>query len=376
MTGIYIHVPFCQSRCVYCDFYSTTHSSQWQQRYVEALEREMLQRQGELPAHTHVRTIYIGGGTPSQLQPQLLQRLFQSLQRLFPLDRVEEVTIEANPDDITPQWLEALRQTPVNRISMGVQTFDDERLRLLRRRHTAQQTFDAVALCREYGFDNLSLDLIYGLPGQTLEAWQPDVDTLLQLCTPHLSAYALSYEEGTPLMHMLEQGLVCEVDEEVQWQMYDYLMNATARAGLEHYEISNFALPGMHSRHNSSYWDGTPYLGFGPGAHSYDGAAIRRANNVSLEEYVQLLSSDHSPRWEGSQEHLTASDLYDELVMTRLRTARGLPLTLLTPQQRTHIMQCAEPYLQSGKLLLQEDVLRLHRSGIFTSNDIISDLMW
>lgn len=372
MSGIYIHVPFCESRCIYCDFYSTTHTRSWQARYVDALIREMQQRRNEL---ARVHTIYIGGGTPSQLDTAQLLRIFQALRDNFQLDEVQEVTIEANPDDVTSQWLQALRQTPVNRISMGVQTFDDATLRLLRRRHTAQQALQAVALCREYGYTNLSLDLIYGLPGQTLQAWQGDVDTLLQLRTPHISAYALSYEEGTVLTRMLEEGLVTEVDEDTQWQMYEYLMDATARAGMEHYEISNFALPGFHSRHNSSYWDGTPYLGLGPGAHSYDGRSIRRANALSLEAYVEALASGNASKWEGTPEHLSAEDLYNELVMTRLRTAAGLPLSLLSDKERAHCLRQAKPYLQDGRLVLDADILRLHRSGIFTSNSIISDLM-
>lgn len=370
MSALYVHVPFCQSRCVYCDFYSTTHTAQWQARYVDALEREMALRKQEL-GDDPVRTLYLGGGTPSQLSPQLLLRLFDALQRHFSFENLTETTIEANPDDVSPQWLDALQQTPVNRISMGVQSLHDEQLRFLRRRHTAEQARTAVRLCRERGYSNLSLDLIYGLPSQTFEQWQADVDALLQLEVPHLSAYALSYEEGTALWQMLEQGNVLEVGEEEQLRMYEYLMDATAAAGLRHYEISNFAIPGKESQHNSSYWNDTRYLGLGPAAHSYDGERTRRANNPDLRAYVE--AAGDAPH---SVEHLTEEEHYDEYIMTRLRTAEGLDLSTLTDAQCAHCLRQAEQYLRSGQLLMESGRLRLHRSGIFISNSIISQLMW
>lgn len=330
------------------------------------------------PSYARVHTIYLGGGTPSQLDTKLLQRIFLAIEENFDLSQLDEVTIEANPDDVTSQWLEALQHTPVNRISMGVQTFDDALLRLLRRRHTASEALDAVRLCRQYGFENLSLDLIYGLPGQTFASWQKDVDQLLALHTPHISAYSLSFEEGTVLHKMLEKGEVSEVSDEEQWQMYSYLMDATAHVGMQHYEISNFALPGYQSRHNSSYWDGTPYIGLGPGAHSYDGKAERRSNNPSLKDYCEAYASAEAREETSKQpfaiEHLTTEERYDELIMTRLRTSAGLPLSLLTDQWRTYCLDQARPFLAAGQLTLQNDVLRLTRSGIFTSNAIIAEL--
>ena len=212
--------------------------------------------------------------------------------------------------------------------------------------------------------------MIYGLPGQTLSDWHADVKQLLKLGVPHISAYALSYEDGTALSKMLQEGSVNEASDELSWQMYEYLMDETASAGMEHYEISNFAKPGMHSRHNSSYWDGSPYLGVGPGAHSYDGGSVRRSNNTSLKEYVQATAD--VPHQE---EILTSEELYDELVMTRLRTASGLNLDLLTPEQKSYCLEMARPHIHSGNLLQEGDVLRLSRKGIFISNSIISDLM-
>jgi len=368
--GIYIHVPFCQKRCIYCDFYSTTCGLEWKRSYVSALKREMLLRRTEIDA-SRVPSLYIGGGTPSQLPASLLLEMFQAITDNFTLADDAEVTIEVNPDDVTPQLIDTLRQTSVNRISMGVQTFSDELLRFLNRRHTSAQALRAVQLFREASYDNISLDLIYGLPSQTLEDWKHDVQQLLSLDVPHISAYALSYEEGTPLSKMLADGSVEETSDELSWQMYEYLMNEAKASGMVHYEISNFAKPGMCAKHNSSYWDGSPYLGLGPGAHSYDGENIRRSNDMSLKDYIQ--ASADVPH---ETEMLTPEERYDELVMTRLRTARGLALDLLTPEQKSYCLQMAEPHILNGSLLKEKDTLRLSRKGIFISNRILSDLMY
>lgn len=321
--------------------------------------------------YSRVPTLYIGGGTPSQLPPSLLLEMFQAIHENFTLTEDAEVTIEANPDDVSPEWLAALRHTPVNRISMGVQTFSDSLLRFLNRRHSSRQALEAVKLCQDTGYSNISLDLIYGLPGQSYQDWKCDVQQLLALGVPHLSAYALSFEEGTVLGGMLQDGSVDEAPEELSWQMYEYLMDETADAGMNHYEISNFAKPGMHSRHNSSYWNGLPYLGLGPGAHSYDGDSIRRSNNTSLRDYVVAIAD--VPHQE---EILTPKEQYNELVMTRLRTSFGLSLDTLTPEQKSYCQQMSEPHIQSGNLLQDGSVLRLSRKGIFVSNGVISDLMY
>lgn len=368
--GIYIHVPFCQKRCIYCDFYSTTYGLEWKRLYVSALRREMLSRRSEIDS-SRVPSLYIGGGTPSQLPASLLMEMFQAIAESFTFAEDAEITIEVNPDDVTPRLIEVLHQTPVNRISMGVQTFSDKLLRFLNRRHTSAQALQAVRLFREANYNNISLDLIYGLPGQTFSEWKKDVDMVVNLGVPHLSAYALSYEEGTALHKMLEEGHVVETPDELSWQMYDYLMDKTTDAGMEHYEISNFAIPAKQARHNSSYWNGSPYLGLGPGAHSYDGENIRRSNNTSLKEYVQATADvPHQT------EILTPGERYDEIVMTRLRTFSGLPLGVLTAEQRTYCLQMAEPHILNGNLVKEGDVLRLSKRGIFVSNSVISDLMF
>lgn len=370
VAGIYIHVPFCQGRCIYCDFYSTTEGEEWKSRYVDALLAELRMRRDELPL-ARVHSIYIGGGTPSQLPARALSGILNEVCRLFPVDSDAEVTVEANPDDVTPEWLAALSHTPVNRLSMGVQSFDDALLRLIRRRHTAQQAVCAVEQAARHGISNVSIDLIYGLPTQTMEQWQADVCQALALDVQHLSAYSLSYEEGTPLWRMLEQGRIEEADEELSLCMYEHLIDSTRAAGFTHYEISNFCRPGRHSQHNSAYWHGVPYLGFGPGAHSYDGMRTRRWNLSDLKGYVQAAGSMPPHQ----SEVLTDDELYDETVMTRLRTSEGLSLDLLTAAYRAYCMAQAEPHLRAGRLEQAGSTIRLTRQGIFTSNDIISDLM-
>ena len=369
MNSLYFHFPFCKSRCIYCDFYSTTLGQETMAEYVEALERELLLRKNYIKC-TRVRTMYLGGGTPSLLPTDLLRELFSAVNQHFTLEEDAEVTIEANPDDVSKEWLRGLEGTPVNRISMGAQTFNDELLRFLGRRHNAQQVVDAVKTCKEAGIRNISIDLIYGLPGQTMDDWKLDVERALTLGITHLSAYALSFEEGTRLDAMLKEGLVEEADEELSREMYDYLMRATSEAGFQHYEISNFALPGFHSRHNSSYWEGTPYLGLGAGAHSYDGLRTRRANLPDIKAYIA--AKDDVPH---ETETLSDDSLYNEFIMTRLRTSEGIPLYELSPENRDYCLALADKHLKLNLLCIKNEHLCLTKEGIFTSNDIISDLL-
>lgn len=371
MIGLYIHIPFCQSRCIYCDFVSSTLSQEWQAKYLRALEDEMFLRSKEM-GEPVARTIYIGGGTPSQLSPQNLAGLMDALQRHFTWQPDCEFTLEANPDDITPAFISCLRDTPVNRISMGIQSTDDSVLRFLRRRHTARQAFDAIGQLQEAGYENISGDLIYGLPHQSLEMFEGDLKALLQTGIPHLSAYALQYEPGTPLYQMLQQGEIPAEDEEHSLRCYEMLMDFTAQAGMEHYEISNFARSGYRSRHNSSYWQGRPYLGLGAGAHSYDGRFIRRANTANIRTYME-------GRHEAETEILGKDELYDERVMLGLRTAEGICLQALEQDFGTdkllYLLRMAAPHLLRGTLIKKGEHLVLARKGLFVSDDIISSLM-
>lgn len=364
MSGIYVHIPFCKSRCIYCGFYSTTGLS-LQQRYVDALCREYHLR------HNYIAlpptTIYIGGGTPSVLSESQLEQLFTTL------GSAEEVTLECNPDDVTEEFAALLRRLPVNRVSMGAQTFSDERLRFLGRRHNAEQVAQAVDRLRRVGISNISIDLIYGFPNQTLSEWEADIDRALSLHVEHLSAYALSYEEGTRLFRMMEQGIVSPIDDELSRSMYYTLLDRTAAAGFEHYEISNFALPGHRSRHNSSYWNQTPYLGLGAAAHSFDGKS-RQWNVADVGKYIKGAESGNLTF---EVEQIDETTRYNEQVMTALRTCDGLDLQLLTFPQRSYCLGMADRYLNSGLLAhdKEKDRLRLTRDGLFVSDMVIADLM-
>ncbi|MBQ5871757.1 MAG: radical SAM family heme chaperone HemW [Bacteroidaceae bacterium] len=369
MNSIYIHIPFCQSRCIYCDFYSTTHAQGMMASYVQALIREMSRRKHYIEC-SRVNTLYIGGGTPSLLPAELLNAIFEAIHSNFTLTPDAEVTIEANPDDINNDWLKNISQTPINRISIGTQTFDDQILNFIGRRHNAKQTIKAVDACKQAGITNISLDLISSLPGQTMQHWQKDVDLALSLGITHLSAYTLSYEEGTKLYQMLINGDIKETDEELSRQMYYHLLNTTEKAGFQQYEISNFSLPGQHSRHNSCYWQGTPYLGLGAGAHSYDGIRTRRANLPNIKTYIN--ATDDVPH---ENEILNDNELYNEFVMTRLRTTLGIPLDKLTANDRQYCLNIANPYIEKKLLSVKNNHLHLTKEGIFISNDIISDLM-
>ncbi|MBR6285056.1 MAG: radical SAM family heme chaperone HemW [Muribaculaceae bacterium] len=381
MSGIYIHIPFCKSRCTYCDFYSTV-ASPLMERYVAALVSEAHMRISELNGDSG-STIYIGGGTPSQLPVPLMRSLMSGIRQAVDANEMEwvsaacqEFTVEVNPDDVTASYITALAQMGVNRISMGLQTFDDDLLRLIGRRHTAQQAIQAVRAIRLAGINNVSIDLIFGLPGQTIEAWRQSLDMALSLHPEHLSAYALSYEPGTVLWRQREQGKVREVDEETSVAMYAHLMTAMRRAGYEHYEISNFALPGRRSRHNSSYWTETPYLGLGASAHSYDGQ-LRRHNPADIVAYVSAIERGESPV---EVETLEPWERYDERVMVTLRTCEGIDMAAIErdfgPQALQHLQKAAQPHIIAGNLRQNDAHLILTQQGIMTSDAIIRDLMF
>lgn len=375
MPALYIHIPFCQSRCIYCDFYSTT-ALHLRERYVRAVCQEIAGRGGGTAS-----TIYLGGGTPSQLSPTLLTQIFDTIYQHFTIAETAEVTMEMNPDDVTEDYVQALRQLPVNRISLGIQTFNDERLHFLHRRHTANHAVQAVRILQNAGYGNLSIDLMFGFPEQTIGEWEADIKQALSLGVQHISAYSLMYEEGTVLTKMRDKGTVKEVDEEKSRKMYEILMSRLQQAGFEHYEISNFCLPGFHSRHNSSYWDGTPYLGFGAAAHSYDGNT-RSWNPSNLPIYIKGIEEHINMEQNGGgSETLTTVQKYDERIMTGLRTAQGVNLKALREDFGEHFYQyclsMAEKHIQRGLLEQKEKtILRLTKEGLFVSDDVMSDLMF
>ena len=386
MSSIYIHIPFCKSRCIYCDFYSTTDAGK-KSRYVECLNRELHLRRSYLPSDEVVTSIYFGGGTPSQLSSAMLSSVLETVFSLFDVSPDAEITVEMNPDDVTADFLSSLLSMRVNRVSMGVQTFDDSRLAFLHRRHSSAQAEKAVRLCQEAGVSNISFDLIYGFPGETLDDWEADVSKAVALGVPHISAYSLMYEEGTALTRMLNEGNVSEIDEDLSLDMYRLLMSRLHDAGFVHYEISNFALPGFHSRHNSGYWTGTKYLGIGASAHSFDGVS-RQWNPASVDKYMSAVEAGE-PLFE--REVLSESMRYDERVMTSLRTCDGIDLSALQRdfgrEKLDYCLDMARKHIDDGCLELLSgykpylrnaapaDALRLTRKGLFVSDDIMSDLM-
>ncbi|GHT42695.1 coproporphyrinogen III oxidase [Bacteroidia bacterium] len=281
-----------------------------------------------------------------------------------------EVTLEANPDDITPDYLESLKNLPFNRISLGIQSFHDDELKFLNRRHDAQSAIRAVRLCQEKGFENISIDLMYGLPDQSMKRWKSTIRQAIDLNIQHLSAYHLIYEEGTKLYELVEQGKVCPVDEELSVRMFETLIDTLTAAGFEHYEISNFAKPGYHSRHNSAYWNGTPYLGIGASAHSYNGVSRQWNATVHGARYTV-----HEPE----VEFLDEKAVFNDFIITRLRTMKGISLdelqVLFGEEKKAYCLKQAQKFLSNQLLEIVDNYLRLTRKGIFVSDGIMSELM-
>ena len=374
MAGIYLHIPFCKTRCIYCDFYSTTRS-ELKNKYIHALCKELTLRKDYLSCEP-IETIYFGGGTPSQLDKEDFQLVFETIGKYYDLSKCEEITLEANPDDLSDKYLQNLATLPFNRISMGIQTFDDTTLQLLKRRHNAQTAIEAVKRCRENGFQNISIDLIYGLPGETMERWEKDLQQAISLNVEHISAYHLIYEEDTAIYKMLKQHQISEVEEDMSLKFFSALIEQLQKAGFEHYEISNFCQPGKYARHNTSYWQGIPYLGCGPSAHSFNGTT-REWNVSSLDTYIKGMESEQRAF---EKEELDIYTRYNEFIITSLRTRWGCPIQKLKDsfgnQLGDYCMNIAIPYLKNGKLEMKEGALRLTKEGIFISDSIMSDLLW
>lgn len=375
MAGLYIHIPFCESKCIYCDFYSMANNNHVIDKYIDALLVEAAQRKNELNSET-LTTVYLGGGTPSLLSITQLSKIVNGLKKVFDFSEVEEFTLEVNPDDVTVDYIQQAKSLGINRASMGVQSFSDEDLHFINRRHTAKQATDAIHIIKETGIDNISIDLIYGIPGQNIEIWQNNVDIAISLLVQHISAYTLMYEEGTRLSVMRSLGKIKEVDDDVVAAMYDYLVAQLKSNGYTHYEISNFALPGFHSRHNSSYWNLTPYLGLGVAAHSFDGTA-RRFNPSNLKKYLDTLG-------EGKLcvevEKITKSEKYDEYVMLRLRTADGIDADELMhrfgEEYYQFFIEKAKPLVGEGSLINENGRYYIPENHIMISDNITCDLLW
>ncbi|WP_018337947.1 radical SAM family heme chaperone HemW [Butyricimonas synergistica] len=369
--GIYVHVPFCRSKCFYCGFYSVA-SLKLKEAYLGAVEREIALREGYLPER-RVSTVYFGGGTPSYLERGELQRIVDALERHYDILPGAERTIELNPEDLTRERFAGIRDMGFNRLSVGVQSFSDDHLKQINRTHTGRQAMEGVRLAADMGFDNISVDLIIGLPGQTEGELLEDMAVVNRLPIKHLSVYMLSIDSNTVFEVMVRQGKFKLEDEEVMARRYGVVCKCLKDMGFEHYEISNFAREGKYSFHNTSYWQQKPYIGFGPSAHSYD-LHSRQWNTANLKTYIESLG-DGILSFE--KEELTDVDLYNEYVMTNLRTMWGIDTAKVEGEYGMFWQQVGgalRKYLDSGDLVERDGKLRISESGWVISDAILSDL--
>ena len=370
-SGLYIHVPFCKSKCVYCGFYSTVNQKDVD-KYLSALSVEMALRSPAVEEGT-LRTVYFGGGTPTLLQPAQLQRILNELHARFHIETDAEITIEANPEQLTPDYCKALKSLGFNRLSIGVQSFQDDILQFLGRRHTAQQALGAIANAHNAGFDNLSIDLIYGVNERSNELWEKELKTAFSLPIRHFSAYALTVEENSLLYRRIQQHRDVEPDEDLASVQYNILSEMVEKSSFAQYEVSNFAMKGWVSKHNAAYWDRTPYLGLGPAAHSFDGTH-RSWNAPMLAAYFTQIA-EQKPFYE--QETLTDTDHYNEYLLLRLRTHEGIDLremAQLFGQERTNALLCYfETDVDNHYYVHIADRLHLTAEGLWFADRIASD---
>lgn len=372
---LYIHTPFCSSKCLYCDFYSIPGRNADRGRFIDALTAEALSRRDELPSPPD--TIYFGGGTPSLWSAGEAAALLERMTDIFGRG-ASEITIELNPDDVTPDYIDALHEAGYNRFSMGVQCFHDRLLRMMGRRHTAEEARRAFRILADRG-SNVSIDLIFGLPGQTPSEWRQDVEEAIAMRPQHISCYALMLEEGTALTRLVESGHLSVPDDRISADMYTTLRVSLAFAGYRHYEISNFALPGFESCHNTAYWLSRPYLGLGPGAHSYDGLRTRRSNPSDVNAYMLRYADGHADAYTPDIEHLTDTDLRHEYLLTRLRTSRGISMqnfaNLFGPEATDNLRNILQPHIAAGTIVdAPQSRLRIAEHKWLIADSIISDL--
>lgn len=371
MAGIYFHIPFCRRICAYCDFYKNADLRQMEQT-LAAMEREVVARREYLRGES-VRTIYFGGGTPSLVSAEWIGRAIERCRTTFDCTTLEEVTLEANPDDLMEEYLKALHEVGVNRLSIGIQSFDDEVLRTMNRRHDAAAAIRAVEAARAAGFDNITIDLIYGLPFGPKDALARSLAQAVALGVEHISAYHLTIEPNTRFGRMAERGELVPIPEEESELQYNQVHTTLTAAGYDHYEISNFAREGRRSRHNSSYWQSQPYLGIGPAAHSFDGESRLWAVS-SVTEYLAGVDGGECFQ----MEHLTAEDRYNETIMTSLRCREGVDLETLAKNFGRDRAECfvaeAERFVASGVLRREGNHIAMCPERWLVSDLVIAEL--
>ncbi|HBC05463.1 MAG TPA: coproporphyrinogen III oxidase [Aequorivita sp.] len=368
--GLYIHIPFCKQACHYCDFHFST-SLKKKSELVNSLCKELVLRKEEIVGE--VETIYLGGGTPSLLSSEELQQILDTIYSNYKVSKNPEITLEANPDDLSSSQVHKFTNSRINRLSIGVQSFYEEDLKLMNRAHNASEALQCIKDAKQY-FENISIDLIYGIPGMSNERWKENLEIALKLDVPHLSCYALTIEPKTALKKFIEKGIVPPVDEEVAKQHYEILLSETEKAGLENYEFSNFGKPGFHSRNNTAYWEGKSYLGIGPSAHSYDGKS-RSWNVANNTRYIKSTEAGELP---SERENLSKEDMYNEYIMTGLRTQNGVSLEKVESEfgkdfSKYLLEQAANP-IKNELLILEKNTLKISKKGKFLSDGIAADL--
>ena len=372
--GVYIHIPFCRARCSYCDFATGAYESALAERYVRALSREITCFGAARDEKIAVDTIYFGGGTPSLLDPAQVTSILEAVHNSFHVARDAEVTMEMNPGTVTLAVLKELRACGLNRASFGAQTFDDLELRRLGRTHTAEDVRRTIAYLREACFTNISFDLIAGLPKQTLDAWTRNLTQALQLRPEHLSLYLLEVHEGTPLAAQIRRGALPQPDDDLAAEMYLLMLDKTTAAGYEHYEISNFCLPGYESRHNTKYWIGDPVYGFGASAHSFDGARTRWSNERDAARYTEAIEARRTPIVEINE--LDENEREAEAVFLGLRLLRGLNLEEHRARFKTDLRAARAADLarlvDAGLIEFDDRVMRLTPTGALLSNEVFA----
>lgn len=373
MAGIYIHIPFCRQACRYCDFYFTV-SLKYRDEYGSALIEELSLRKNYL-FDKKVSTIYIGGGTPSVLEERHIHQLLKSIHANYSISEHPEITIEANPDDLTKEYLQMLKRSGFNRLSIGIQSFSESDLELMRRSHTAEQAVECLDNAQGIGFSNINIDLIYGLPDMTMHSWEKNVLLALEMPVQHISAYHLTFEPDTVFYHWKKRGKLVELPEEDSIGQYQLLRSLTGEKAFEHYEISNFALAGYRSAHNSSYWKGDTYAGYGPSAHSYNGAE-RQWNIASLKKYTEKVNKKELFF---EKEVLTHTDKYHDYLLTALRTVEGADLIYI---YRTfgdaiyhRLLQLSQEFVKAKDMEYEKEILRMTPAGWLKSDLIIGKLM-
>lgn len=373
MAGIYIHIPFCKKRCTYCDFY-TEVAPNLIPKLINSIVKEIEVRKNYLPKQL-IDTIYFGGGTPSILNKNQFQQIFDAINENYNVSDNAEITFEANPDDLNYDFLLSMRELPFNRISIGIQSFNDSELKRINRRHSGEEAISAIQTAQMVGFNNISIDLIYGLPSQSISSWSEQLKKALSLNIQHISAYGLTYEEGTALWKQRKKGEVEPASDEIMNEMYSMLLDETNKSGFEAYEISNFALKNYRSRHNSSYWKQDAYIGLGPSAHSFD-LVSRQWNVSSIHEYINALDNNATFF---EKEILTKNDRFNDYVMVSLRTFEGISLRYLElefgPEYSTYCLQNIKYYIDSKKVIQKDENLCLTIEGIQISNLILIEIM-